>query len=285
LVFSFFIIVLWHDRHDLERLRNLSYLVSKREKLKRSYFELDRECFQKQVEYLNKYKANTGNQYHSEAPSLIQPLTGSLSHPPVSNNSHRTTNFRIRDILQFKNEKCIYDFPEKWTVGHESAKPVIAEEVDEPAKTTSFSSQNACKQIIKKYDNLLMTRKRKKSNRTWQVTDESEEESVTSSGMASSQKSAKTNIKDISINILNNSSSCSSMPMSELSSGAGEIQAKENRRQLRNENSKSSSESSQQTRRHTMRPSTVRLRQNETSLKKYNYRVTKFRLNHSYQRV
>ncbi len=235
---------------------------------------------------MNKYKAHTGNQYHSEAPSLIQPLTGSLSHPPVSNNSHRTTNFRIRDILQFKNEKCIYDFPEKWTVGHDSAKTVIAEEADAPAKTASFSSQNACKQIIKKYDNLLMTRKRKKPNRTWQVTDESEEESVTSSGMASSQKSAKTNIKDISINILNNSSSCSSsMLMSELSSGAGETQAKENRRQLRNENSKSSSESSQPTRRHTMRPSTVRLRQNETSVKKYNYRVTKFRLNHSYQRV
>jgi len=279
-------------------------LVSKREKLKRAYFELDRECFQKQVEYLNKYKAHTGNQYHSEAPSLIKPVCSSQSsyvNSPAS--SHRSTNFRIRDILQFKNEKCIYDFPEKWTVSQELVKAVISK-VEKP-NTLVFSSQNASKQIKKKY-NILNTRKRKKTLKIDTITDDSGTDSLASTETNPSQKSTKTNIKDISINILNNNSSCDSTKNTEQGSEISQAQTKENRRRLRNENSKNSYQqkikiisdlkkdarvnsldSNQQNKKHELRSSTIRLRQNEVSdknsgTKKYNYRATKFRLSHNF---
>merc|ERR1712127_42109 len=94
-------------RHDLERLRNLCYLVSRREKLKRQYIGINRECFRNQEEYLNKYKANIGNE------NLVN-ASDSTSLTPT----HRST-YRIREILQIKNEKCLYDFPEKWSEQHQ----------------------------------------------------------------------------------------------------------------------------------------------------------------------
>lgn len=285
-----------HLRHDLERLRNLSYLVVKREKLKRSYFELDRECFQKQVEYLSKYKANTDYQYHSEAEACTTRIQLQPVQPSTSSN-HRATNFRIRDLLRFKNEKNIYDFPDKWT---EISDLKASNNPETDSKM--MSAQNASKRILKKYDSIKT--RNLNQNKMCQTPDwpENEEDPAAASPEFILQKSPRPNIKDIPINILNNK-----QPM------------KENRRLLRRDNSKSSVYSSQsrsvdttlevdqndqinnkpdnnkhfsiktgiRKKKHLLRSTTMRLRQihvnnSVNEVKKYNYRITRFRMSQTF---
>ncbi|KAG4067456.1 hypothetical protein HA402_009693 [Bradysia odoriphaga] len=47
-----------HLRQDLERVRNLCYMVSRREKLSRSFFKMREQTFHKQVSVLNEIKSN-----------------------------------------------------------------------------------------------------------------------------------------------------------------------------------------------------------------------------------
>lgn len=47
-----------HLRQDLERVRNLCYMVSRREKLSRSFFKMREQTFHKQISVLNEIKAN-----------------------------------------------------------------------------------------------------------------------------------------------------------------------------------------------------------------------------------
>jgi PHD-zinc-finger like domain len=48
-----------HLRQDLERVRNLCYMVSRREKLSRSFFKIREQTFQKQISVLSSYKKTT----------------------------------------------------------------------------------------------------------------------------------------------------------------------------------------------------------------------------------
>ncbi|CAF0817225.1 unnamed protein product [Brachionus calyciflorus] len=80
-------------RQDLERVRNLSYMVIKREKFKKQYFQLSQSLFHKQVEYLNKYSTND-----------------------------LRSGGRLKEILQIKNESSIYDYPEFWLPNKKKSK-------------------------------------------------------------------------------------------------------------------------------------------------------------------
>lgn len=82
-----------HLRQDLERVRNLCYMVAKREKLKTQFYKLKQTLFGKQVDYINRYLSQND-----------------LS---ILNSSNR--GGRLKEILQIKNEQCIYDHPELWS--------------------------------------------------------------------------------------------------------------------------------------------------------------------------
>jgi hypothetical protein len=73
-------------RQDLERVRNLCYMIVKREKLKRQLFDIKNSLFEKQCDYLLKY----------------------------SNTLPLGRSGRLKEILQVKNEQCVYDYPELW---------------------------------------------------------------------------------------------------------------------------------------------------------------------------
>ena len=109
-------------RQNLEKLRTLSYMVVKREKLKRQLNETNQRLFEKQADYLCKYS----NQIVAVAttPSVF---TANPSQNPVVNNtssslstSPLTRRGRFSDKLQIKNEQCIYDFPELWLLNENS---------------------------------------------------------------------------------------------------------------------------------------------------------------------
>lgn len=279
-------------RLDLERLRNLCYLVSRREKQKRQYNEINRGCFSKQVEYLNKYKANTGNHQLQAEPT--EPVSPNLLMNHALQLAQRNT-FRIRDILQVKNEYCLYDFPEKWS---EKVQPQDVGDSGQPEQeltspdnldpTTSLNPgkdsnkiainkagsteglKSVTKKIRDKYDQLC---KRRNSHRAWKSSARSESTETTKATsvlmiasesnqhqkQSSKSSNAKDNIKDISINILNNQrrSSTISSPSKSISTSSpskststsndsrkspnktakvNENQSKENNRLLRKEN-------------------------------------------------
>jgi hypothetical protein len=67
-----------HLRQDLERVRNLCYMVIKREKLKKTYFQINTNIFYKQCEFIQKYGGERSG--------------------------------RTKDILSSKHVNCIYDY-------------------------------------------------------------------------------------------------------------------------------------------------------------------------------
>ena len=67
-----------HLRQDLERVRNLCYMVIKREKLKKKFFQLKTNIFYKQCEFIQKYGSERSG--------------------------------RTKDILSTKHVNCIYDY-------------------------------------------------------------------------------------------------------------------------------------------------------------------------------
>ena len=264
-------------RLDLERLRNLCYLVSRREKQKRQYNEINRECFSKQVEYLNKYKANTGNYQLQSEPT--EPTNPNMLVNHALQLVQRNT-FRIRDILQVKNEYCLYDFPEKWTEKFSQSDEKPTKEQDpvpvniEPTssltsnkrdfnlqKTQYFSPtkklESVTKKIIVKYDQLSIRRNNLKAQMVSACEDSAQITKASPVIVANTDKTipasantdtnintnssnqdkkkthkstiTKANIKDISINILNNQKSTVKRIFNE-------NQFKENNRLLRNVN-------------------------------------------------
>ena len=100
-------IKMFHNlRQNLERLRTLSYMVIKREKLKKQLNETNQRLFEKQSDYLCKYSNQT-----------VAPFSGAASHLESSAailSPSLTRRGRFSDKLQIKNEQCIYDFPELW---------------------------------------------------------------------------------------------------------------------------------------------------------------------------
>jgi len=108
-------IKMFHNlRQNLEKLRTLSYMVVKREKLKRQLNETNQRLFEKQADYLCKYSNQTvtATVYSTSNPSL-DPTANALSPP-------QTRRGRFSDKLQIKNEQCIYDFPELWLLNENS---------------------------------------------------------------------------------------------------------------------------------------------------------------------
>ena len=237
-------------RHDLERLRNLCYLVTKREKQKRQYYELNRQCFQKQVEYLNKYKSHTGAPECSPSSNSFQ----TFSNPKQNNHSHTTNNialptqrttYRIRDILQVKNENCLYDFPEKWSVTKEVIRENIEtiikdEEANQSADSTNIhkikKKQHVTQDICKKYRNLDISRNKKCEH----------SKSFPRNSQKNTKFKSEPNIIDISINVLNNQKQTLSQVVKKLSPirqnskkislpKPGGNQTKENNRQIRSD--------------------------------------------------
>jgi hypothetical protein len=69
-----------HLRQDLERVRNLCYMVMKREKFKKKLIHVKQAVFYKQAEFLAKYGTERSG--------------------------------RSKDILLLKHENCIYDYSE-----------------------------------------------------------------------------------------------------------------------------------------------------------------------------
>jgi hypothetical protein len=108
-------------RQNLEKLRTLSYMVVKREKLKRQLNETNQRLFEKQADYLCKYSnqtvvvAATPSVFTTNpSQNLVVNNTSSLSTSPL------TRRGRFSDKLQIKNEQCIYDFPELWLLNENS---------------------------------------------------------------------------------------------------------------------------------------------------------------------
>jgi hypothetical protein len=89
-------------RQDLEKVRNLCYMVTKREKLKLQFIETNQQLLKKQVDYLTKYSINPTAQSSSTASSSS------------TSSSSTMRSGRLREILQVKNADCIYDNPEYW---------------------------------------------------------------------------------------------------------------------------------------------------------------------------
>ena len=85
-------------RQDLEKVRNLCYMVIKREKLKLQFIEINQQLCKKQADYLVRYSVNSPNQAS-----------------PTSSLTSSMRSGRLRDILQVKNADCIYDNPEFWS--------------------------------------------------------------------------------------------------------------------------------------------------------------------------
>ncbi len=105
-------------RQDLERVRNLTYMTLKREKLKKQIFTYSHEIFLKQVDYLKRYGTATS----SPALSVLQQKSiNTISLPATSNSavSSSSINSRLREIMQTKSRDCIYDFPELWSARHQ----------------------------------------------------------------------------------------------------------------------------------------------------------------------
>ncbi|RNA01110.1 Jade-3 isoform X3 [Brachionus plicatilis] len=111
-------------RQDLERVRNLSYMVVKREKCKKQYFQLNQTLFHRQVEYLSKYSTQVSD--------------GRAG--------------RLKDILQLKNDRSVYDFPEYW-LNDAKKKPHSAKSL----------SQKLTTNIKKKYSKIEKKKVSKKS--------------------------------------------------------------------------------------------------------------------------
>lgn len=83
-----------HLRQDLERVRNLTYMVTRREKMKRSLWRIQEQIFQHQVRLLD-HKLLTGD---SSAKDLEQLLSLGLvsSQSNFSHSSHRTRRRKRR---------------------------------------------------------------------------------------------------------------------------------------------------------------------------------------------
>lgn len=96
-------IKMFHNlRQNLERLRTLSYMVIKREKLKKQLNETNQRLFEKQADYLCKYQSSSTSSFSNQE-TVDNNMTIALSRKG-----------RFSDKLQIKNEACIYDFPELW---------------------------------------------------------------------------------------------------------------------------------------------------------------------------
>lgn len=238
-------------------MRNLCYLVTKREKQKRQYFELNRQCFQKQVEYLNKYKSNTGAPECTPSPMNSFPSPSNTKQ--INNSAHSTsqrTTYRIRDILQIKNENCIYDFPEKWSFTQEAEKEPFIDienttqnEVEIKSDDTTNiakikTKHHVTKEICKKYR--LMDRNRNKKSDDETIASPCLDNSFSCNSPKTNKVPSKPNIKDISINVLNNQKQSSSqvarktlpirLSSKKMTSPKPDgNQTKENNRQIRNE--------------------------------------------------
>ena len=163
----------------------------------------------------------------SSLTSLLSPTRNSLNTASLLSSTpqptHRTT-YRIRDILQIKNEHCIYDFPEKWTVPAdddlESPESSLFKR-DEPVDCVARTSTDLdSKKKLFKRDPILSDSKEEKCknphlNRSLFANSLSKfNKNVSSIDRDQSQPTErplnqitdikKTDIKDISINIVNN---------------------------------------------------------------------------------
>lgn len=102
-------------RFDMEKLRNLISLIRRREILKKNYNEHNRLLFQKQVEYSQKYKAYTGPLNSISTDSMSSYRTAPNIYIIREKNSLSKTITRENEVLQVRNDNCIYDWPQKWT--------------------------------------------------------------------------------------------------------------------------------------------------------------------------
>ena len=128
-------------RQDLERVRNLSYMVVKREKLKKQYFQLNQTLFHKQIEYLNKYSTQVSD----------------------------TRSARVKDILQLKNENSIYDYPEYWSINKskkQHSPKSLAQKLTTNIKKkySKIKKKNTCRKKPKSCSNLDLIKEEKKSS-------------------------------------------------------------------------------------------------------------------------
>jgi len=92
-------------RFRLEYLRNLCFNIKKREKKKEKYNQTNRRLFNKLTEYLDKYKTPQ--------------MQSNSKNSNINNKQQPETTFsscRIRDMMQTKNEKSLYDYPENWNI-------------------------------------------------------------------------------------------------------------------------------------------------------------------------
>ena len=113
-------------RQDLEKVRNLCYMVTKREKLKLQFIEINQQLLKKQVDYLSKYSINPTSAQSSSTPSSSSTSTSSTMR-----------SGRLREILQVKNADCIYDNPEFWL----STAPSTSTNEDTSLNDESFQNQ------------------------------------------------------------------------------------------------------------------------------------------------
>ena len=118
-----------HLRQDLERVRNLCYMVIKREKLKKRYFQLKTNIFYKQSEFIQKYGSERSG--------------------------------RTKDILSTKHVNCIYDYLNLSQCENDGFQKVIDEYDDDfnddavsAEPTTVDNSLEKIKNLEKEIENL-----------------------------------------------------------------------------------------------------------------------------------
>ena len=151
-------------RQDLERVRNLSYMTLKREKLKKQVFSYSHEIFLKQVDYLKRYgnsaaalaaaaasSTSTTNVLQSKSINTINSnLAATSSSASNISSSNNNINSRLREILQIKNRECLYDFPELWSLTSQSRRKKFLSGSDSTVISSIRRPPSRKKKVVKR---------------------------------------------------------------------------------------------------------------------------------------
>lgn len=187
---------LFYDiRHRLEYLRNLCFVIKKRERKKEKYNEINRRYFSKLTEYLEKYKT----------PNTVTTSTPNTTITANNNKTEIWSSCRIRDLFQTKNEKSIYDFPEKWVQYDQEIKNLLNLERPIKQEMNEDYFTNSCSSNSSSFSSSIIS-----SSNEIEMIDQSSKTSLpVKRTIKTKSSSSESNIKDISNNVLNNNNNTS----------------------------------------------------------------------------
>ncbi len=176
-------------------MRNLCFVIKKRERKKEKYNEINRRYFSKLTEYLEKYKT----------PNTVTTSTPNTTITANNNKTEIWSSCRIRDLFQTKNEKSIYDFPEKWVQYDQEIKNLLNLERPIKQEMNEDYFTNSCSSNSSSFSSSIIS-----SSNEIEMIDQSSKTSLPVKRTIKTKSiSSESNIKDISNNVLNNNNNTS----------------------------------------------------------------------------